>query len=97
NIAGAGIDLWNEEDQFFCDVVHLPSGQNIQLRIHSMVGLVPLLAVLAWRPSDIAGLESFRKRMLWFLQNRPNLAQNVARWDVPRQSQTSLPAILHRD
>ena len=28
----------------------------------------------------IAGLESFRERMNWFLQHRPNLAQNVARW-----------------
>jgi hypothetical protein len=95
NMAGAGIDLWDEEDQFFCDVVHLPSGQNIQLKIHSMVGLVPLLAVLAWRPADISGLESFRKRMMWFLQHRPNLAQNVARWDVPGQSRTGLLAILH--
>src|SRR5262245_33674984 len=95
NMAGAVIDLWNEEDQFFCDVVHLSSGQNIQLRIHSMVGLVPLMAVLAPRPAVIAGLESFRERMIWFLQHRPNLAQSVAPWDVPGRDQTPLLAILH--
>src|SRR5262249_61607644 len=71
NMAGAGIDLWDEEDQFFCSVVHLPSGQNIQLRIHSMVGLWPLLAVLAWQPAYTAGLQPVRQALPWLLQNRP--------------------------
>jgi hypothetical protein len=97
NMAGAGIDLWDEEDQLFSDVVHLPTGQNIQLKIHSMVGLVPLMAVLAPRPDVIAGLESFRERMTWFLQHRPDLAQNVAPWTLPGSGQTALLAILHGD
>jgi hypothetical protein len=97
NMAGAGIDLWDQEDQFFCDVVHLPSGQNIQLKVFSMVGLVPLFAVLAPHPSVTAGLADFRERMAWFLQHRADLAKNVAPWDVPGQDQTGLLAILHGD
>src|SRR5262249_6838526 len=97
NMAGAGIDLWDEEEQFFCDVVHLPSGQNIKLKIHSMVGLVPLMAVLAPRPSVIAGLKAFHERMVWFLQHRPDLAQNFAPWNLPGHGQTALLAILHGD
>jgi hypothetical protein len=62
-----------------------------------MVGLVPLMAVLAPRPAVIAGLESFRERMIWFLQHRADLAQNVAPWNVPGQGQTGLLAILHGD
>jgi hypothetical protein len=58
---------------------------------------VPLLAVLAPRPAVIAGLESFRERMIWFLQHRANLAQNVAPWNVPGQGQTALLAILDGD
>ena len=50
NMDGAGIDLWDEEDQFFYDVIHLPSGQTIPLKMHSMVGLVPLFAVLVVSP-----------------------------------------------
>ena len=95
NMAGAGIDLWDEEGQFFCDVVHLPSGQNIQLKIFSMVGLVPLFAVLAPPPTYSAGLDVFRQRMEWFLQNRPDLARNVAPWDVPGHGRAGLLAILH--
>jgi hypothetical protein len=55
------------------------------------------MAVLATRPALIAGLESFRERMTWFLQHRPKLAQNVAPWNVPGQNQTGLLAILHGD
>jgi hypothetical protein len=97
NMAGAGIDLWDEEDQFFCDVVHLPSGQNIQLKIYSMVGLVPLFAVRALRPAAIAGLEAYQERKTWFLEHRPDLARNVAPWDVPGHDQTGLMAVLHGD
>src|SRR5262249_4811227 len=95
NMAGKGIDLWDEEDKFFCDVVHLSTGQNIQLKIVSMVGLVPLFAVLAPPRSLTAGLEEFEKRMKWFLEHRPDLARNVAPWDVPGQNQSGLLSILH--
>jgi hypothetical protein len=95
NMAGAGIDLWDHEEQFFCDVVHLSSGQNIPLKIHSMVGLVPLFAVHAPAAAFTAGLEWFEKRMRWFLAERPDLAHNVAPWNVPGQGQRGLLAILH--
>jgi hypothetical protein len=97
NLGGAGIDLWDKEDQFFCDVVHFPSGQNIQLKIFSMVGLVPLFAALAPPAALTEGLDSFTKRMNWFLEHRPDLARNVAPWDVPGQGRTGLLAILHGD
>jgi hypothetical protein len=97
NMAGAGIDLWDEQDQFFCDVVHLPSGHKIQLKIYSMVGLVPLFVVLAPPATLSTGLEWFEKRMSWFLAHRVDLARNVAPWNVPGQGQTGLLAILHGD
>jgi hypothetical protein len=45
NIGGEGISLWDPEDQFYYDVLNLPDGQKIPLRVHSLVGLMPLLAV----------------------------------------------------
>ena len=53
NMSGVGINLWDEQDQFFYDVIHLSSGENIPLKIHTMVGLTPLFAVLAFHPSQI--------------------------------------------
>ena len=37
--------MWDEEDQFFYDVLHLPHGGVMPLKLRSMVGLIPLFAV----------------------------------------------------
>ena len=45
NIGGKGIALWDEADEFFYDVLHLPDGETTPLRVRSLVGLIPLFAV----------------------------------------------------
>ena len=35
--------LWDEADAFYYDALHLPDGTSIPLRIHSMIGLLPVL------------------------------------------------------
>ncbi len=40
-----GLCLWSEKDGFFYDVLHLPDGSHMPLRVRSMVGLIPLNAV----------------------------------------------------
>ena len=45
DMGNEGIGLWDDEDNFFYDVLCMPSGQKIPLRTRSMVGLIPLFAV----------------------------------------------------
>ena len=46
NIGGdRHIGLWNEEDQFFYDVLRFPDGKMIPLKVRSMIGLIPFYAV----------------------------------------------------
>lgn len=97
NIDGAGIDLWNEEDQFFYDVISLPNGKNIPLKIHSMVGLVPLFAVFTASPTKAVGLEVFEASAKWFHENRPDLMKNVEATFSPGANQTRLLALLAPD
>ncbi len=97
NMDGEGINLWDGEDQFFYDVVHLTTGENIPLKIHSMVGLVPLFAVFATSTAQLRGLAEFQARADWFIQHRPDLLMNVAPWSVPGPHETSLLSILHGD
>ena len=87
NMDGEGIDLWDAEDEFFYDVIHLTNGQNIPLKLHSMVGLVPLFAVLAAPSPKSDKLPSFAEQAKWFLQHRPDLLQNVAPVGTPGQRQ----------
>jgi Glycosyl hydrolase family 63 C-terminal domain len=58
-------------------VLHLPERQ-FQLKVRSMVGLVPLFAVATLEPEILEKLPAFRKRMDWFIQNRPDLTGNIA-------------------
>ena len=72
-----GTGLWDEEDGFYYDQLHA-DGQEVPLKLRSMVGLVPLFAVEVLEESVIAKLPGFRKRMQWFLENRRDLARHIA-------------------
>jgi len=78
NIDGAGIDLWDDDDAFFYDVVRLSSGACFPVGIRSAVGLVPLTAVRVLQPSETAGLDRFMERAREFLRERPEMLENVA-------------------
>ncbi len=70
--------LWDEEDGFFYDVLHLPHGERIRLKVRSMVGLIPLFAVMTLEPEVLQKLPGFRERLEWFINNRTDLKKNVA-------------------
>ncbi|MEX0643196.1 MAG: glucosidase [Pirellulales bacterium] len=97
NMDGAGIDLWDSEDEFFYDLILLSSGKTIPLKIHSMVGLVPLFAVYVASPDRAQGLNNFKNWSQWFLENRPDLVKNVAPVEEPGQNGTHILAILSTD
>ena len=94
NIAGEGISLWNEEDEFFYDVLHFKHSANIPLKIRSMVGLIPLFAVTTIEPGLLQKVPEFKHRLEWFLENRPELAKLVSRWSEVGMGDRRLLAIL---
>src|SRR5262249_54045548 len=67
NMGKQGIGLWDEEDEFFYDVLNLPDGRNVPLRVRSMVGLIPLFAVETLDSGMLEQLPDFRGRLIWFL------------------------------
>jgi len=78
NVHGAeGLALWDEEDGFYYDAIHLPNGEQHYLKVRSMVGLIPLFAVETLEPETIARLPGFQRRMQWFLDNMPDFASHV--------------------
>ena len=72
------ISLWHEEDGFYYDVINFPDEQRYPLKVRSLVGLIPLLGVNIIKPETIEKLPGFKKRLHWFINNRPDLKQNVA-------------------
>ncbi len=77
NLGGEGIELWNREDGFYYDVLHLPDGTRFPLKVRSMVGLIPLFAVETLDSEVVDRLPGFKRRMQWFLDNRPELGAHV--------------------
>jgi hypothetical protein len=94
NLGGEGIALWDEEDQFFYDALHLESDAHLPLKVRSLVGLIPLLAVETIEPELLAAVPEFRARLEWFLEHRPGLAALVSRWQEPGMGERHLLALV---
>jgi hypothetical protein len=94
HLGGDGAEMWNEEDGFYYDVLHLPGDGHVPLKIRSMVGLIPLFAVETLEPYACARLDAFRRRMEWFIEHRPDLTQNVACMETPGEGKRRLLSIV---
>jgi len=92
--AGDGMGLWNEEDGFFYDVLNLPNGEMLPMKVRSMVGLIPLFAVETLEPELCAKVPGFTERLDWFLNYRPDLAALVSRWNEPGKGERRLLSLL---
>jgi hypothetical protein len=77
NLGGANIELWDAKDGFYYDVLHHDNGRNMRLKVRSMVGLIPLFAVETLDPEVVDRLPGFKRRMQWFIENRPELGDNI--------------------
>jgi hypothetical protein len=91
------IDLWDEEDGFYYDALFLPSGKHFPMKVRSMVGLIPLFAVTTLEPETLRKLPNFKRRMEWFIHNRPDLKENVACMETPGIGARRLLAIAYRE
>ncbi|HUX30218.1 MAG TPA: glucosidase [Thiobacillus sp.] len=94
NIGDQGIGLWDEEDQFFYDVLRFPDGRMQPLRVRSMVGLIPLFAVEIIEPEMLERLPDFKRRLEWFMKYRPELAALVSHWLEPGRGNRRLLSLL---
>jgi len=101
SIAGAitsfgskGQGLWNDDDGFFYDVLNMPSGEQIPLKVRSMVGLIPLYAVEVISNETLVKLPRFHRHMLWVLEHKPELAALVPSVEVPGEGKRRLLSLV---
>ena len=94
NMADQKIDMWDDEDGFYYDVLNTPEHGRFALRIRSMVGLIPMFAVEVLDTATLQDVPQFVYRLNWFLDNRPELAALVSRWQEPGKGQTHLLSLL---
>jgi hypothetical protein len=92
-----GNDLWDDADGFYYDVMHKSSGEHLFLRVRSMVGLIPLLAVETIDEEVMHRLPEFGRRLEWFMSNRPDMCANVASVTAIGQMNRRLFSIVDAD
>ena len=91
-----GADLWDEEEGFYYDQLHLPDGRRIPVKLRSIAGLIPLFAVETI-PDDLADLgRPLANRWSWFIDRRPDLAHLAEGWRVTNHQGTHLFSLLDR-
>ncbi|MEO1287441.1 MAG: glucosidase, partial [Chloroflexota bacterium] len=95
--AHGGVGLWDTHDGFFYDVLQLPSGQVIPLKVRSLVGLMPLIAVETVGQETLDRFDEFSRSIDWLTEHRPKLAENLASVHVPGYGSAHLFAMPTED
>jgi hypothetical protein len=69
--------MWDEEDGFFYDVLRLPDGSAMPLKVRSMVGLLPLCATSITDPWERERVPRAMKLFQERMRRMPDLLTNV--------------------
>jgi len=71
-------EMWDEEDGFYYDLLRLPDGQAMRLKIRSMVGLLPLCASTVFSGKHLDQHPKLLEMVALFRSRHPELASQVA-------------------
>ena len=94
---GEGIKLWDQQDGFYYDVLHLPQGDWHHLKVRSLVGLIPLLAVETLEQDIVDRLPGFQRRMQWFIDNHPDIPNHIETQQTAKQGTRRLLSLVNRE
>ncbi|MEM6331210.1 MAG: glucosidase [Planctomycetota bacterium] len=72
-----GAGLWDQERGFYFDQLHV-DGRTVPLRVRSLVGLLPLIAVEVLQEPLVDRLPAFKNRLEWFMKYRHDLTAHVS-------------------
>jgi hypothetical protein len=91
---GHDTDLWDEQDGFFYDLLRLPDGQSIPLKVRSVVGLLSLCASTVFPPATGQRLPVLMQRVREFTRRHPVLVSRIAYPGRPGHGDRRLLSLL---
>src|SRR5437762_2652677 len=71
-------EMWDEQDDFFYDLLRLPNGQAMRLKVRSMVGLLPLCASTVLEQDAATKYPQLMEMIALFRKRHPELVSHVA-------------------
>jgi len=78
HIGKKDISLWDDDDNFYYDVVEMNNGSTDRLRVRSLVGVIPMFAVEIINKDLFEELTEFRRRANNIIKTRPDLASLIS-------------------
>lgn len=97
HIGKKNISLWDEEDGFYYDAIQFENGTSQRLKIRSLVGVIPLLAVEIMHQSVFENMKEFEKRLKVIKLTRPDLTKIISDVEKKNKDGNFLFAILVGD
>ena len=76
-------EMWDTADGFFYDLLHLPNGDTMRLKMRSMVGLLPLCAAAVFERDAVKHHPRFLELMELFRKRHPEVVKKIATADDP--------------
>jgi hypothetical protein len=74
-------EMWDEQDGFFYDLLRLPDGQAMRLKVRSLVGLLPLCASIVFEADALTQHPKLAEMVALFRKRHPELVSHVAPTD----------------
>jgi hypothetical protein len=90
-------EMWDEQDGFYYDVLRLPGGASQRLKVRSMVGLLPLVAVAVFDEDVLRRLPTFARRAREFALRHPELCANIHMLSEPGAGGRRMLSIVNRE
>lgn len=78
-------DMWNEEDGFFYSFLRHPDGKTEEVKVRSLVGIIPFFACDFWDEEELKQFPNFYNAYRWILEKKPDLAAKCIQ-KIPHES-----------
>ena len=96
-ISHIGNGMWDEEDGFFYDVLHLPDGHAMRMKVRSMVGLLPLCGVAVVSSEQRKSLPNVLEQVRHYVLDRPELLHDIHDISQPGYADRRLLTMLNEN
>ena len=90
-------EMWDEEDGFFYDVLRLPDGTGMRIKVRSLVGLLPICATTVIEADLLDRYPQITEQVATFLERNRDLLANIADPAVPGVQGRRILSLVNED
>lgn len=94
HIGKKDLSLWDDQDNFYYDVVEMSDGSTERLKVRSLVGVIPMFAVEIMHKELFEQLKDFQKRANEIIRTRPDLASLISNLETANKDGNFLFSIM---